>query len=287
MSRRISDQVPSGSFSFLFNTNSAGSPVSIAASPALICYKDGATASGSTLGLTLTVDSSSITGLHKVAVDLTASTSFYSTGSTFSICFTAGTAGGTSLVGMEVAHFTIGRQTVPMLIGAGAVAPLGIIDSGTATAATSNSLTLRAANTLEADVVVGATVLITGGTTGLWQTGLVSDFDPATEIILLQNGWSGSITPTGTNTYILFATAPDPSSTIPTAAENATAVLAGVIEGSTTLKQSLMLANSVLGGKVSGLPLAPVFRDIADSKARVTATTDADGNRTAVTRDLT
>jgi hypothetical protein len=46
--------------------------------------------------------------------------------------------------------------------------------------------------------------------------------------------------------------------------------------------QRLMAA--VLLGKVSGAEAgAPVFRDLADTKARVTATTDVNGNRTSVT----
>jgi hypothetical protein len=43
-----------------------------------------------------------------------------------------------------------------------------------------------------------------------------------------------------------------------------------------------------MGGKASGLgTTTAVYRDLADSKDRISATVDADGNRTAVTRDLT
>lgn len=45
---------------------------------------------------------------------------------------------------------------------------------------------------------------------------------------------------------------------------------------------------SALMAKLSGAEvLAPVFRDVADTKDRITAVTDASGNRTAVTLDLT
>lgn len=61
-----------------------------------------------------------------------------------------------------------------------------------------------------------------------------------------------------------------------------------VVDGSTTARQSVRLANAALGGKASGLETtAAVYRDLADTKDRITATVDADGNRTAVTRDLT
>jgi hypothetical protein len=39
-------------------------------------------------------------------------------------------------------------------------------------------------------------------------------------------------------------------------------------------------------GKVSGLPTAPKYRDIADTKNVIDATTTTDGNRTSVTLDL-
>lgn len=73
-----------------------------------------------------------------------------------------------------------------------------------------------------------------------------------------------------------------------TAADHADAVLAAVVEGSVTVQQSLRLANSALGGKASGLATTTAtFRDIGDTKDRIVATVDADGNRSVVTRDLT
>lgn len=60
------------------------------------------------------------------------------------------------------------------------------------------------------------------------------------------------------------------------------------VEGSVTARQSLRLSNAALGGKASGLETTAVaFRDLADTKDRITATVDASGNRTAVSRDLT
>jgi hypothetical protein len=61
-----------------------------------------------------------------------------------------------------------------------------------------------------------------------------------------------------------------------------------VMEGTTTARQSMRLANSANGGKVAGAATTNVtIRDLADSKNRVDATVDADGNRSAVTLDLT
>lgn len=60
--------------------------------------------------------------------------------------------------------------------------------------------------------------------------------------------------------------------------------LDGTIESTYTLRQLLRLYSAVLLGKTSGMGNNhPVFRDIADSKNRITAVTDSSGNRTTVT----
>ena len=84
--------------------------------------------------------------------------------------------------------------------------------------------------------------------------------------------------------------APAAVSDIPTANQNADALLdrADGVETGFTFRQSLRLYNSVLLGKVSGAGTGTeVFRDLADTKARITATVDANGNRSAITRDAT
>lgn len=61
------------------------------------------------------------------------------------------------------------------------------------------------------------------------------------------------------------------------------AILDEVVEGSTTFRQMLRLFLSVLAGKSSGGGTVTLtFRDLADSKNRITATVDANGNRTAM-----
>jgi hypothetical protein len=70
------------------------------------------------------------------------------------------------------------------------------------------------------------------------------------------------------------------------AADAVDEILDEVIEGTTTLRQALRLFLSVLTGKASGGGSSSVvFRDIGDTKDRVTMTVDASGNRSAVTRD--
>lgn len=72
------------------------------------------------------------------------------------------------------------------------------------------------------------------------------------------------------------------------AADAVDEIIDEVIEGSTTLRQLLRGFAAALLGKASGLATTTaVYRDTGDSKDRITATVDADGNRTAVTLDLT
>lgn len=59
-----------------------------------------------------------------------------------------------------------------------------------------------------------------------------------------------------------------------------------VVEGTLSLAQALRVMLAALAGKASGGGSTTItFRDVADAKARITATVDANGNRTAVTLD--
>lgn len=60
-----------------------------------------------------------------------------------------------------------------------------------------------------------------------------------------------------------------------------------VIESGYTAEEILRLIASVSVGKSSGQPTSPVYRDIADTKNRVSGTVDSNGNRTNVTLDET
>jgi len=74
----------------------------------------------------------------------------------------------------------------------------------------------------------------------------------------------------------------------PAASAIADAVLDEVVEDSYTLRQLMRLFASALLGQLSGAATATnTFRDLANSKNRITATVDGDGNRTAVSLDGT
>ncbi len=60
------------------------------------------------------------------------------------------------------------------------------------------------------------------------------------------------------------------------------------VETSWTLRQAFRIILAVAAGKLSGAATTTVaIRDMADSKDRISATVDSDGNRSAVTRDAT
>lgn len=67
----------------------------------------------------------------------------------------------------------------------------------------------------------------------------------------------------------------------------ATVVWSTVLDGAVTAVQIMRGFGAVLMGKASGLDTSTaVYRDINDTKARITATVDESGNRTAITKDL-
>ncbi len=71
-----------------------------------------------------------------------------------------------------------------------------------------------------------------------------------------------------------------------TPADVVTALMAEVVEGTYTYKDILHIIMSVLAGKSSGGGTANIkFRDLGDTKDRVDATVDANGNRLSITLD--
>lgn len=103
-------------------------------------------------------------------------------------------------------------------------------------------------------------------------------------------GTAGNIVGNGIDAAVSSRAAPGAAMAL-TSGERTT--LAGVIwstvmEGSRTAIQYMRGFGAALLGKASGMATTTaVFRDVDDTKPRITATVDADGNRTAITLDLT
>ena len=80
------------------------------------------------------------------------------------------------------------------------------------------------------------------------------------------------------------------SADVPSANANADALLdrAAGVETGWSLRQAMRVVLATLAGKLSGAGTTAVaIRDVNDTKDRVAATVDADGNRSAVTLDAT
>ncbi len=77
--------------------------------------------------------------------------------------------------------------------------------------------------------------------------------------------------------------------TTPTAAQIAAEILdTQLVETGYSIRKGFKLMLAALAGKVSGAPTTGVvIRNVGDTKNRITATVDANGNRTALTYDTT
>lgn len=100
----------------------------------------------------------------------------------------------------------------------------GRIATGTAQAATSATIQLAIGETFANDEIIGATVIVTGGTTGVGQSRIITDYVGSTDTATVDT-WT--TTPTGTITYDVIAT--PPSSVSSPADVNVTQILGTAI----------------------------------------------------------
>ncbi len=118
-----------------------------------------------------------------------------------------------------------------------------------------------------------AAILVDTGTT---LDAALAAVDANVDAILADTGTDGVVVAAGSKTGYALSAA------------GVTAIWAEVVEGAVTAVQMMRGFAAALLGKASGLgTVTAVFRDTGDTKNRITATVDADGNRTAVVRDLT
>ena len=131
------------SFKFLttdIGNTGASIPVTLLGTPVISVYKDNSLVQ-SIAGITLTVDFDGITGLNQVEIDLSAD-AFYEYGSDYSAIVTAGTVAGDSIVGREVASFSIENRSAERILSVvsnlttGAAAPSVAAESAVITTGT-------------------------------------------------------------------------------------------------------------------------------------------------------
>lgn len=173
------------------------------------------------------------------------------------------------------------------------------LNEGLAQGGGASTITLNALASATNDAYVGQCIWITTGT-GQDQARIITAYNGTTKVATVDESWVTN--PTSSSGYMLIPygrsyivggrTNAIDSGIIDSSAgtELADALLdrsAGVETG-LTVRQAFRLIASVLFGKASGLATTTaVYRDFGDTKDRISATVDASGNRTAVTRDAT
>jgi len=202
-----------------------GVPTTLAGTPVVSAYEDDSTTQ-ITAGITLGVDHDSVSGLNLLTIVATGGNGFEN-GKDYDIVITTGTVGGTSVVGEVVFSFSLGLSAAVIslesgvdvtswngnaLAGAGPYPELGVIESGAAQAATSTTIQLRAATAFADDEIIGSTIVIRGGSTGVGQSRIITDYVSSTDTATVDT-WK--TTPTGTITYVIFAKAPADQTNLP------------------------------------------------------------------------
>jgi hypothetical protein len=169
-----------------------------------------------------------------------------------------------------------------------------ILRSGTAQAGGASSITLDAGASAKDDAYIGMWIQITNNSPAnvLGQTRKITDYVGSTKVATVEGAWGTNPSVASTFSILLPETVNINAWMGKETADWATSghpartdLIPGTQDGRTYAETILLMA-SVLLGKVSGLPTAPIFRALDDSQNRITATTDAQGNRTAVTYDV-
>lgn len=153
---------------------------------------------------------------------------------------------------------------------------------------TSTTLVLDAGASATTDFYVGEWTMLTGGT-GSGQTRLCTAYNGTTKTATVTPAWA--VTPDATSTFAVLGVAGigSLSSTERNAIADALLDRTDAIEVGLTPRGQMRLVAAAEAGKASGLATTTVTlrNAVADTKNRITATVDANGNRTAVTTDVT
>lgn len=235
--------VPAGTVLYVpfatFNSSGASVTITGLAVTDIEIYKNGSvTQRASDAGYTLLdtdgIDFDGITGIHGFSIDTGDNTDagFYAVGSSYFVVVSSITADSQTVnfiaatFRIKVAENTAGTPVVD--VGrisndataadnlenafddtAGPVPWLGIVDQGTAQSATGTTLVGRAAGAFANDTIIGCILAVYGSTQAYWQVRVITDVDLATDTFTVDT-WT--VTPSGTITYKIFASAPSSSS---------------------------------------------------------------------------
>ena len=246
-----------------------------------------ATQRSSSNGITSTSPFDSLTGFHEIDIDLTDNTDagFYAAGSLYCVVLAPNdeTIDSQTITGVVLGYFEIGvpPANVQQFGGTAGTFASGIPEVKVASIA-NNAIT---ANSIASDAITDAkvasdvTIASITGNVGGNVTGSV-----------------GSIA-TGGIAAASFAAGAIDAAAIAADAIGASELAAGAVDeiwdetigdSTLTVRQALRVFVAALAGKLSGAATTTVvIRNVADDKDRITASVDADGNRTAITLDVT
>lgn len=174
-------------------------------------------------------------------------------------------------------------QLASSLAGSGSLtASLKLIAyiTSTLTGSGSVSATLRGTASLEADITPFTTLSPENLAASVWNS-LAASFNSAGTMGEKMNDAGSASNPWADTTDYGAGT----KGQLLEDAANAASVWTEVIESGYTAAEILRLLAAANLGKTSGQPDSPVFRDIADTKDRITATVDINGNRNNIVLD--
>ena len=206
------------------------------------------------------------------------------------------TPAATGVPDVNVTHYGDGAVPAPATTGvpdvnaveindnATAAANLALLhagmEAGTAQTGGASTIRLRSGASAVNDFYNGAIIFLTGAT-GAGQFGVIADYDGTTKDATVEVAWATQ--PDATTTYIVMGGA-----TPAAAAQTIQLDDANSVETGLTVRGYLRLMASAILSEVTKSGSTVTFRDFGDTKNRIVATVDSQGQRTAfATRDQT
>lgn len=296
----LGDVAPGAIVRSMWNSSDAnGASITRSTNGTISVYKDGGTTQ-STAGVTDTEDFDSLTGVHLVAIDTSADGTFYSAGSDFIVVLSGATID-TRTVNAALFSFSLNNRSLQSRLPAALVsgridASVGAMaaDTLTATAIASGAITAAKfavgavdASAIADEAIDAATFAAGAITSGAFATGAITAAVIGPNAIGASELAADAVTEiqSGLATAANLATVAEYVDTEVAAIKAKTDLIPGTIDGK-TFSELVTLFAAVLLGKASGLATTTaVYRAVDDSKDRVTAGVDSDGNRSAITLD--
>lgn len=303
----MSDYTLADTLHFAFTTRSftTGAPTVLAGTPVVSAYEN-ADLTQITAGITLGVDHDGVVGLNMLTIVASGANGFEA-GKDYNLVITTGTVGGVSVVGETVGRFTLSRSAARTVLGAAGAGLTALGDARIANldATVSSRMATYAQPTgflaaafpidpADQSLVIAATDAI------MSRIGAPAGASASADIAAVKADTAAILVDTGTTLDARIpaelvggrmaanAEVVGDKTGYALSAAGITAIWAEVMEGAISAVQMMRGFASALMGKASGLATtSATYRDTGDTKNRIVASVDADGNRSVVTRDLT